>query len=70
MLEELDGTVFETSIYGNQLKPFFSLHDPESPDAEFLERLVDDSMNPPEQAGENQQGNDEHSGNEVLGDDV
>ena len=70
MLEELDGTVFGTSVHSNQLKPFFSLHDPKSLDAEFLERPVDNSMDPPKQASENQQDDDEHSGDEVLGDNV
>ena len=66
----MDRTVFGTSVHSNWLKPFFSLSDPESLDVEFLEGLVDDSMEPPKQVDENQQDNDEHSGDEVLGDDV
>ena len=47
LLAELDRTVFETSVYRNQLKPFFSLLNPVSLNVEFLGKLMDESMNPP-----------------------
>ena len=47
LLEELDGTVFGASVHRNWLKPFFSLLDPVSLNAEFLGEPVDESMDLP-----------------------
>ena len=44
LLEELDRTVFRISVYGNQLKSFFSLLDLVSLNTEFLDELVDEFM--------------------------
>ena len=47
LFKKLDGIIFETSVYGNQLKPFFLLLNLVSLNAEFLGKLVDESMDPP-----------------------
>ena len=52
LLEELDETVFETSIYENWLKPFFLLLNLVSLNVEFLGELVDESMDPPDRDNE------------------
>ena len=40
----MDRTVFRISVYGNQLKSFFSLLDLVSLNTEFLDELVDEFM--------------------------
>ena len=52
LLEELDGTVFETSIHRNWLKPFFLLLDLVSLNIEFLDKLVNESMDLPDRDDE------------------
>ena len=44
LFKKLDGIIFETSVYGNQLKSFFSLLDLVSLNTEFLDELVDEFM--------------------------
>ena len=52
LLEELDETIFGTSVHGNWLKLFFSLLDLVSLNVEFLGELMDESMDPPDRDDE------------------
>ena len=60
LLEELDRTVFEASVHRNQLKLFFLLLDPVSPNTEFLDKPVDESMDPPSRDDEERPDKETH----------
>lgn len=52
LLEELDRTIFRIFVHRNQLKLFFLLLNPISPNTGFLGKLVDESMDPPDRDDE------------------